>query len=77
MKLEQADIPIPASRMKTSYECKGINVLVHYVKQYMPPTHARIQCTLYEGSTIVKADDQKPMNWITKPVDINNVVNAN
>lgn len=35
----------------------------------MPPTHARVQCTLYHGTQIVNTDDEKMCNWATRPVD--------
>lgn len=64
----------PEQRPPSSYECKGVHILVHYVKHYVPPTHARLQCTLYYGESIVKQDDQKQCNWSSKPVDSTNVL---
>lgn len=66
--------PIEEDRIKTSYECKGINIQLHFLKLYVPATHARIQCTLYDGTSIVKAEDQKMCNWASKPVDANNIM---
>jgi hypothetical protein len=35
--LEMPDVPPPLEeKPRTAYECKGVNVIVHYVKQYMP-----------------------------------------
>jgi len=42
-RFEMPDVPPPLEeKPKTSYECKGINVIVHYVKQYVPQTHIRV-----------------------------------
>ena len=60
---------MPVERVKSAYECKGVNVVLHYLKLYVPPTHCRVQCTLYDGTTIVKTDDSKLCNWACKPVD--------
>lgn len=75
--IEKPDIPPPLEeKPKTAYECKGINIIVHYVKQYMPQTHIRVQCTLYDGTSIVKTEDGKVCNWATKPLDSQNIINT-
>eukprot|EP00347_Sterkiella_histriomuscorum_P021982 403332092 len=60
--------------IQSHYECKGINIQLHYARQYVPPTHARVQCTLYDGTSIVKTDDLRMCNWSSKPIDNQNII---
>ena len=46
--------------MDKSYECTGIDCMVHYLKNYDPPGCVRIKCTLYEGPTQVRDKDGFP-----------------
>jgi hypothetical protein len=41
---KQALEPPPENKdyFRNNYECKGVNVQLHYMKQYAPQTHARV-----------------------------------
>lgn len=49
-----------------SYECSGINVFVHFVKNYEPSGFIRVRCTLYEGPILVRDNNGKACQWSSR-----------
>lgn len=49
---DQAKIKIPymEDQIKDkNYECTGIDIMIHYVKNYVPRGMVKVRCTLYDG----------------------------
>lgn len=51
-----------------SYECSGINVFIHYIKNFEPLGLLRIRCTLYEGPKLARDQESKACQWSSKIV---------
>jgi hypothetical protein len=60
--------------LNPNYQCRGLRVYLHFMKYFVPTANARIQLTLYNGSSIVQTDDLKMCNWISNKFDRNNLM---
>ena len=60
-----------------SYECSGINIFIHYLKNYEPLGFMRFRCTLYEGPTLVRDNNGKACQWATRVVSPEEAITAN
>lgn len=60
-----------------AYECSGVNVFVHYVKNYEPTGFIRLRCTLYEGPKLLRDNDGKACQWLSRVVHPDEGIVAN
>lgn len=52
------------------YRCAGINVFVHYVKQFPTQSTIKVGATILEENNVVRiGHDQTECNWMSNPVD--------
>ena len=59
------------------YRCSGMNVFVHYVKQYPSQSTIKVGATLLEENSVVRiGHDQYEWNWTSDPIDAGKVLMA-
>ena len=59
------------------YRCSGINVFVHYVKQFPSQSTIKVGATLLEENSVVRiGHDQNECNWTSYPIDAGKVLMA-
>jgi hypothetical protein len=63
--------------MQEAYECSGINVFVHYIKNYDPVGLLRVRCSLYEGPKLVRDNKNSPCQWSSRIVHPDEAIIAN
>lgn len=67
----------PPSEKDPFYRCSGINVFVHYVKQFPSQNTIKVGATLLEENTVVRiGHDQNECNWTSYPIDAGKVLMA-
>lgn len=60
------------------YRCSGINVFVHYIKQFPLQNNIKVGCTLLEENNVIKiGHNQIECNWASYPIDASKVLLAN
>ena len=60
-----------------AYECSGVNVFVHYLKNFEPTGLLRIRCSLYEGPKLLRDNQGKPCQWSSRVVHPEEAIIAN
>ena len=50
------------------YECAGMNVFVHYIKNYEPAGFVRVRTSLYEGPALIRQNNGQACYWSTKMI---------
>ena len=59
------------------YRCSGINVFVHYVKQFPSQNSIKVGATILEENNVVRiGHDQNECNWASYPIDAGKVLMA-
>ena len=53
------NMPEEMKNQRESYECSGINVFIHYIKNYEPTGLLRLRCTLFEGPTLLRDNNNQ------------------
>lgn len=59
------------------YRCNGINVFVHYVKQFPSQNSIKVGATILEENSVIRiGHDQLECNWTSYPIDAGKVLMA-
>ena len=69
--------PEEGKRDQEAYECSGINVFIHYIKNYEPTGLLRIKCTLYEGPKLLRDNNGQGCQFATRVVHPEEAIVAN
>ena len=59
------------------YRCNGVNVFIHYVKQFPSQNSIKVGATILEENSVVRiGHGQQECNWASFPVDASKVLKA-
>ena len=52
--------------MDKAYACSGMEIFLHYIKNFEPNGMVRVRISLYEGPNLVRDGNDLPCEWYSK-----------